>query len=57
MTMLGYKIRIIGNASITRYDNGEGTIESIIDSYDQLPDDRSEVVAYTRKYRPDIIFP
>lgn len=49
------KIRVIGNACITRYNNGEGTIWDIINSYTALTDDeKQEVYNYIISIRPDI---
>jgi hypothetical protein len=54
MAMAQHKIRIIGNACITRYDNDEGEMSTIIDSYNLLQGDRNMVVAYLISRRPDI---
>lgn len=56
-TLAVYKIRIIANACITRYNNREaGDLESIIDANYRslLPDDRQGVVDYVAQVRPDI---
>jgi len=45
MAMPMYKIRIIANACITRYDNGEREITDIVDSYNMAADDRELVLA------------
>lgn len=57
MAMAAYKIRIIGNACITRYDNGEGTLTEILDTnYSGLSaEDRQAVVTYVTTQRPDIV--
>lgn len=54
MAMAAYKIRIIANACITRYDAGEGTIIAIVDSYNLASDDRDLVLAQIIAKRPDI---
>ncbi|MGO4347522.1 hypothetical protein AB4Z45_18705 [Paenibacillus sp. MCAF9] len=49
MAMSSYKIRIIANACITRYDSAEGTMIDIITNYNLAKEDRvlviSEVIA------------
>lgn len=57
MAMPGYKIRIIANACITRYDGGEREITDIIASYSLLPEDAEAVKAEIVAKRPDIAFP
>lgn len=54
MAMPMYKIRIIASACITRYDNGEGDIDTIVDSYNLAPDDRAAVMTEIYNRRPDI---
>lgn len=54
MAMAMYKIRIIAAACITRHDNGEGDIDTIVDSYNLAPDDRALVMAEIYARRPDI---
>lgn len=48
-----YKIRILANASITRYDAGE-TIEDAVDSYNLPAEERNLVLAQVYVKRPDI---
>lgn len=54
MAMAMYKIRIIANACITRYDSGERTITDIVDSYNMSTEDRDLVLAQIYTKRPDI---
>lgn len=54
MALAAYKIRIIANACITRYDNGEGTITFIVGSYNLAPEDQTAVLAEIFAKRPDI---
>lgn len=54
MAMPMYKIRIIANACITRYNNGEGDIITIVDSYNLTQEDRDLVLAEIYAKRPDI---
>jgi hypothetical protein len=53
--MAAYKIRIIANACITRYDNGEGTIEEIVASYNLADEDKQRVTSYIALKRSDIV--
>jgi hypothetical protein len=48
------KVRLIGNAAITRYDRGEGTITAILDSYNLIPADRQRVEDYIKTKRPEL---
>jgi hypothetical protein len=51
------KVKITGNACITRYDNGEAAdLKTILDTnYPSLsPTDRASVVEYVAGIRPDI---
>ncbi|NHN31118.1 hypothetical protein [Paenibacillus agricola] len=55
--MAAYKIRIIANACITRYNNGEAAdLKTILDvNYASLAqDDRAAVIVYVAQIRPDI---
>lgn len=54
MAMPMYKIRIIANACLTRYDAGEGEIETIVDSYNMSTEDRTLVLAEIYAKRPDL---
>ncbi|WP_217597179.1 hypothetical protein [Cohnella sp. GbtcB17] len=49
-----YKIRIIANACITRYNGGEREITDVVDSYNLAADDRELVLAEIYAKRPDI---
>lgn len=57
MPLEDYKIRIIGNACITRFSKGEaGDLKTIIDTrYSALQqEDRDEVIKHVNSSRPDI---
>ena len=54
--MLMYKIRIIANACITRYDRGERTMNNIVSSYNLTEEDKSLVIAEITAKRVDIDF-
>lgn len=54
MPMADYKIRVISNACITRYDRGENEMNEILDSYNLDSTDREAVLAYVYAKRPDI---
>lgn len=54
MAMAAYKIRIIANACLTRYDSGEGQIETIVDSYNLTVEDRDLVLAQIYAKRPEL---
>lgn len=56
MAMAAYKIRIIANACITRYDAGETDINFVVDSYNLSSEDRTAVVLQISLKRPDITF-
>ena len=56
MAMPMYKIRIIANACITRYDRGERTMNDIISSYPMAEEDKALVIAEITAKRPDINF-
>lgn len=51
-----YKIRIIANACITRYDRGERTMNDIVNSYNLAEEDRTLVVAEIVSKRPNVNF-
>jgi len=55
MALAMYKIRIIAAACITRYNNGEGDIDDIVNSYTYLTAE-DKVLVYAEIYtkRPDI---
>ncbi|SFA83179.1 hypothetical protein SAMN05216312_101761 [Cohnella sp. OV330] len=54
MAMAMYKIRIIANACITRYDDGERELPDIVNSYNLSTDDATLVKAEIATNRPDI---
>lgn len=56
MAIAMYKIRILANACITRYERGERTMNDIIDSYVITPEDRDLVVAEIISKQPDLVF-
>lgn len=49
-----FQIRVVANASITRVDNGEGTIDQVVSSYTIQADDKEKVFAYAYTLRPDL---
>ncbi|MFD1176896.1 hypothetical protein ACFQ3W_11370 [Paenibacillus puldeungensis] len=49
-----YKIRIIANACITRYNGGEREIAHIVGSYNMVKEDSDLVLAEIYAKRPDI---
>lgn len=49
-----YKVRIIANACITRYDRGETDIIAVVDSYNLTAEDKDLVLARIDSIRPDI---
>lgn len=55
MAMPMYKIRIIANACVTRYDGGEREMIDIINSYNLMTDDSNLVKAEIAAKRPDIV--
>ena len=54
MAMPMYKIRIIANASITRYNSGEGDIVAIVDGYNLTAGDRDSVLSEIYVTRPEL---
>ncbi|WP_068775788.1 hypothetical protein [Paenibacillus sp. FJAT-26967] len=54
MALADFKIRIIANACITRYTNGEGGIIAIVNSYNLASDDKESTLAHVYSKRPDI---
>lgn len=56
MTMPMYKIRIVANACITRYERGERTMNNIVSSYNLVEEDKLLVVAEIAAKRTDIDF-
>lgn len=56
MSMPMYKIRIVANACITRYDRGERTMNNIVSSYNLTEEDKSLVIAEITAKRVDIDF-
>jgi hypothetical protein len=55
MALASYKVRIVANACITRYDAGEREITDIIESYRLNPEDADLVKAEVAAKRPDIV--
>lgn len=55
MALASYKVRIVANACITRYDAGEREITDIIESYRLNPEDTNLVKAEVAAKRPDIV--
>jgi hypothetical protein len=49
-----YQIRIIANACLTRYDQGERSVEDIVDSYQLAEVDRTGVLAQVYAKRPEL---
>ncbi|MFS0838052.1 hypothetical protein [Paenibacillus sp. 1P03SA] len=54
MLMDDFKIRIFANACITRYNNKQGIIEDIVDSYNLIVEDKKRILDYVYSKRPDI---
>ncbi|NIK70900.1 hypothetical protein [Paenibacillus sp. BK720] len=54
MAMANYKIRIIASACLTRYNAGEGNIETVIHSYDLPEEDRELVIDNIKIKRPEL---
>lgn len=54
MAMASYKVRIMANACITRYDGGEREMVDIIASYNLAESDANLVKAEIIAKRPDI---
>jgi hypothetical protein len=54
MAMAAYKVRIIANACITRYDGGEREMIDIVNSYNLTTEDANLVKAEIVVKRPDI---
>lgn len=54
MAMAMYKIRIIANACYTRYTNGEGEIEAIVDRYNLTVEDHDLVLAEIYAKHPEL---
>lgn len=49
-----YKVRILANACITRYDRGETDIVAVVDTYNLTQEDKDLVFARIYSLRPDI---
>lgn len=49
-----YKVRVIANACITRYDRGEPDIMAIVNSYTLTDENKTLVLAQIYAYRQDI---
>lgn len=56
MALPMYKIRIVANACITRYERGERTMNDIVSSYTMTEEDKALVVAEIVAKRPEINF-
>ncbi|MFB7813705.1 hypothetical protein ACWGPW_06155 [Paenibacillus chitinolyticus] len=54
MGLTDFKIRIIANACITRFNNGEGEIKYIVDSYNLAAEDKERVLTYVYFKHPEI---
>jgi hypothetical protein len=54
MTMVAYKVRIMANACITRYDGGEREMSDIVASYNLAEADANLVKAEIVAKRPEI---
>lgn len=54
MALADFKIRITGNACITRYNNGERSIDTIVDSYNPAAEDKERILEYVYTKRPDL---
>ena len=52
--MNSLQVKVIGNACIIRYNRGEGSIESILDSYNLSQDNAALVKDQIVGTRPDI---
>lgn len=56
MAMAMYKIRIIANACITRWERGERSMNNIINGYNMEADDKALVIAEIVSKRPNLDF-
>lgn len=56
MALALYKIRIIANACMTRYDRGERSMNDIINGYNMEKDDKELVIAEIVAKRPKLDF-
>lgn len=54
MALAAYKVRIMANACITRYDGGERTMSNIVSNYNLTEEDANLVKAEIISKRPDI---
>lgn len=54
MAMAQFKIRIIGNACLTRYDGGETPIDEVVSGYNLADVDESLVWAHIYSRRPEL---
>jgi hypothetical protein len=54
MALAAYKVRIMANACITRYDSGERTMNDIVTSYNMSEEDTNLIKAEIIAKRPDI---
>lgn len=52
--MPAYKARIYASGTITKYNNGEGTLAEIIASYELSEEDAAQVLAEVYVKRPDL---
>ncbi|MNM99194.1 hypothetical protein D3C81_1117450 [compost metagenome] len=55
MAMASYKVRIIANACLTRYDSGETPVESVVGSYSLPEEDAALVLAQIYVKRPELV--
>ncbi|SUA96658.1 Uncharacterised protein [Paenibacillus thiaminolyticus] len=49
-----FQIRVLARACVTRYNLGEGDMDTIISSYHLTAPDSERVIAYVYSQRPDI---
>lgn len=54
LAMAQFKIRIIGNACLTRYDGGETPIDDVVSAYNLAEEDENLVWAHIYSKRPDL---
>lgn len=56
MAMAMFKIRVIANACITRWERGERTMNDIINGYNMQDDDKALVTAEIISKKPKLDF-
>lgn len=54
MALEPFKVRVIARACITRYNNGDGNIETIVGSYNHTTENNDLIFAEIIAMRPDI---